>query len=223
MKILIVDDNYQIVETIADYLELEGMTADCAYHGQAALTFIENNHYDVIIMDIMMPKIDGIAAVQKIRNELYCGTPILFLTAKDTLEDKVAAFKAGGDDYLLKPFAMEELCLRLYALANRGPRQDIGILKYADIIMNNCSDEVSRDGKTIKLSRIQFKILKVLLHHAPNIVSRQQVIDTIWGEDSPSSDALRSHIYGLRNAIDKGFTTSRLETIHGQGYRIKTT
>ncbi len=119
MKILIVDDNHQIVETIADYLELEGMTVDCAYHGQAALTFVENNHYDVIIMDIMMPKIDGIAAVQKIRNEIYCGTPILFLTAKDTLEDKVAAFKAGGDDYLLKPFAMEELCLRLYALANR--------------------------------------------------------------------------------------------------------
>ncbi|PSV13619.1 response regulator transcription factor [Photobacterium leiognathi] len=221
MKILIVDDNYQIVETISDYLELENNIVDCAYHGEGALKLIEDNHYDVIIMDIMMPKIDGISAVEKIRADLLCGTPILFLSAKDTLDDKIAAFKAGGDDYLLKPFAMEELCLRIQALANRGQRQDIGILSFADIHINNQTDEVRRDDQVIKLSRIQLKILKLLIRQAPNIVTRQQIMETIWGDESPCSDALRSHIYGLRNAIDKGFSESRLETIHGQGYRIK--
>ncbi|WP_318482856.1 response regulator transcription factor [Photobacterium leiognathi] len=221
MKILIVDDNYQIVETISDYLELENNIVDCAYHGEGALKLIEENHYDVIIMDIMMPKIDGISAVEKIRADLLCGTPILFLSAKDTLDDKIAAFKAGGDDYLLKPFAMEELCLRIQALANRGQRKDIGILSFADIQINNQTDEVRRDDQVIKLSRIQLKILKLLIRQAPNIVTRQQIMETIWGDESPCSDALRSHIYGLRNAIDKGFSESRLETIHGQGYRIK--
>ncbi|BAX52650.1 TPA: response regulator transcription factor [Photobacterium damselae] len=221
MKVLIVDDNHNIAETIADYLELEGMTIDCAYHGEAALNLVKENHYDVIIMDIMMPKLDGINAVKKLREEQFCNTPILFLTAKDQLEDKIAAFKAGGDDYLLKPFAMEELCLRLYALSNRGPRQDIGELKFADITINTRTDEVKRAETEIKLSRIQLKILKLLMRQAPSIVSRQEVIESIWGDETPSSDALRSHIYGLRNALDKGFETSRLETIHGQGYRIK--
>ncbi|WP_318446158.1 response regulator transcription factor [Photobacterium leiognathi] len=221
MKILIVDDNYQIVETISDYLELENNIVDCAYHGEGALKLIEDNHYDVIIMDIMMPKIDGISAVEKIRADLLCGTPILFLSAKDTLDDKIAAFKAGGDDYLLKPFAMEELCLRIQALANRGQRKDIGILSFTDIQINNQTDEVRRDDQVIKLSRIQLKILKLLIRQAPNIVTRQQIMENIWGDESPCSDALRSHIYGLRNAIDKGFSESRLETIHGQGYRIK--
>ncbi|HAS8320630.1 TPA: response regulator transcription factor [Vibrio vulnificus] len=221
MKILLVDDNHNVAETIADYLELEGIIIDCAYYGEAALRLIETNHYDVIVMDIMMPKLDGISTVKKLREDYLCGTPILFLTAKQGLDDKIAAFTAGGDDYLLKPFAMQELSLRLHALANRGPRQDIGVLKFADITLDVKTEQVERQGQLIKLSRIQTRILTLLMKRAPAIVSRVEVIESVWGDEPPGSDALRSHIYGLRTALDKGFSESRLETIHGQGYRLK--
>ncbi|NRD74363.1 response regulator transcription factor [Shewanella sp. VB17] len=221
MKVLIVEDNHNVSETIADYLELEGVVIDCAYHGESAIKLVSDNYYDVIIMDIMMPKLDGISTVKKLRQELFCPTPILFLTAKDHLDDKVAAFNAGGDDYLLKPFAMQELSLRLHALSNRGPRRDVGLLSYADIVIDTSTDKVSREGLAIKLSRTQFKILSLLLKNAPTIVSRKEITQVLWGDESPDSDSLRSHVYGLRTALDRGFTESRLETLHGQGYRIK--
>lgn len=221
MKVLIVDDNHHVVETIADYLEIMGVAIDCAYHGEAAFQMVRDNYYDVIIMDVMMPKLDGILTVQKLRSQLYCQTPILFLTAKDSLDDKMAAFNAGGDDYLLKPFAMEELFMRLKALSVRGLRLDTGKLQFVDIEFDTQTETVTRAGIPIKLSRIQLQILKVLLQNTSTIVSRQQIIESIWGEDEPNSDSLRSHIYGLRMALDKGFEDSRLETVHGQGYRLK--
>ena len=221
MKILIVEDNPQIIETISDYLSLEDITVDCAYHGEGAITLLKTQQYDVIVMDIMMPKQDGISTASYLRTQAHCNTPILFLTAKDTLEDKVAAFSAGGDDYLVKPFALQELYLRIQALANRGPRQDIGEICFADIIINTQTQVVTRDSHPIKLSRIQFLILQALVKKAPTIISKQELIDTVWGDEPPSSDALRSHVYGVRNAIDKHFSTSRLETIHGKGYRLK--
>lgn len=220
MKVLIVDDSHDIVETIMDYLELEGITADCAYNGQSAINLLAEQHYDVIVMDIMMPKLDGLNTVKKLREEVYCSTPILFLTAKDTLQDKIAAFTSGGDDFLNKPFAMEELCLRLHSLANRGPRLDVGMLRFADISLNLQTQQATRAGQAIKLSKIQLTLLKVLLKHAPAIVSKEVLIEAVWGEDAPSSDSLRSHIYGLRSALDKHFTKTRLETIHGQGYKL---
>ncbi|MCK6264241.1 response regulator transcription factor [Vibrio sp. ZSDE26] len=221
MKVLVVEDNQQIAETISDYLELEGFTIDCCYHGEAALSLASEHKYDVIIMDIMMPKLDGILTTSKLRKEFYCGTPILFLTAKDALEDKISAFKAGGDDYLVKPFAMEELVIRLIALSHRGERNDIGLLTFDDITINTESKQAFRKNKPIKLTQIQYKILTILIQKAPNLVSRSEVIHHVWGEEIPSSDALRSHVYGLRLALDKGFEQSRLETVHGQGYRIK--
>ncbi|KMV32100.1 response regulator transcription factor [Photobacterium swingsii] len=221
MKVLIVEDNPQIIETISDYLSLDGATVDCAYHGEGAISLLEHEQYDVIVMDIMMPKLNGIHTVEYLRQELRCDIPILFLTAKNNLSDKIAAFQAGGDDYLVKPFALEELHLRLQALANRGPRQDIGILKFADISIDPRTEQVTRANSHIKLSRIQFLILQVLMKKAPALISKQELITAVWGENAPSSDALRSHVYGLRNAIDKDFPYSRLETIHGKGYRLK--
>ena len=221
MKVLIVEDNHHVAETIADYLELVGIDIDCAYHGVAAIEILKKESFDVIIMDIMMPKLDGISTVETLRNDHACSTPILFLTAKDTLEDKIHAFSVGGDDYLVKPFAMEELHMRLLALSNRGRRTDIGKLTFEDMEMDIKASTLYRQEKLIKLAPIQLKIIALLMKKAPDIVSKTELIDHVWGDESPSSDALRSHLYTIRNAVDKGFDTPRLETIHGKGYRLK--
>ncbi|MBR7888461.1 response regulator transcription factor [Marinomonas sp. A79] len=223
MKILIVEDNRQIMETLCDILELKGHIVDCAWNGEAAVTLIQQGiFFDVIIMDIMMPKLDGIQTVQQMRQEHHLNTPILFLTARDSLLDKTAAFEAGGDDYLVKPFAMEELILRLDALSKRGPRHQDNILSVGDLQLNIENRHVKRSNEAVKLSSIQFQILTLLMKRYPAIVSRQQLFDSIWQGDEPDSDALRSHIYALRNSIDKGFEKKMLETVHGQGYRLVT-
>ncbi|HEA3199703.1 TPA: response regulator transcription factor [Aeromonas veronii] len=219
MKILVVEDNPQVAETIMDYLELAGHRLDCAYHGQAALQLLEEQRFDVIIMDVMMPRLDGLRTVTRLR-EQGIATPVLFLTARDSLEDKLAGFKAGGDDYLVKPFAMEELEVRLQALSLRGPRGDVGAISFGDLTVDVASGRATRAGEPLKLGKIPFQILTLLARRAPAIVSRQELLDTIWGDEEPDSDALRSHIYALRNVLDKPFPTPMLETLHGQGYRL---
>ena len=135
MKILVVEDSPQVAETVMDYLELAGHRVDCAYHGQAALQLLAEQRFDVIIMDVMMPRLDGLRTVERLRSD-GIATPVLFLTARDSLDDKLAGFKAGGDDYLVKPFAMEELEVRLQALALRGPRSDMGALAFGELPMS---------------------------------------------------------------------------------------
>lgn len=219
MKILVVEDNPQVAETIMDYLELAGHRLDCAYHGQAALQLLAEQRFDVIIMDVMMPRLDGLRTVERLRAD-GISTPVLFLTARDSLDDKLAGFRAGGDDYLVKPFAMEELEVRLQALALRGPRGDVGTLSFGELEVDPASGRASRAGVELRLGKIPFRILSLLVKRAPQLVSRQELLDTVWGDEEPDSDALRSHIYALRNALDKPFETPMLETLHGQGYRL---
>lgn len=220
MKILVVEDNQQIMETLCDFLELKGHQLDCAYHGEAALVMLQQQRFDIIVMDIMMPKLNGIQTVSRLRQQYHINTPILFLTARDTLDDKLAAFAAGGDDYLVKPFAMEELLVRLEALAKRGLRQDINLLQVGELHFDLATHHAVRAGNVLKLSKIQSEILKLLMSHYPAMVSREQLFDAVWQGEAPDSDVLRSHIYALRNALDKGFTKPMLETVHGQGYRL---
>lgn len=219
MKILVVEDNPQVAETIMDYLELAGHRLDCAYHGQAALQLLAEQRFDVIIMDVMMPRLDGLRTVERLRAD-GISTPVLFLTARDSLDDKLAGFRAGGDDYLVKPFAMEELEVRLQALALRGPRGGVGTLSFGELEVDPASGRASRAGVELRLGKIPFQILCLLVKRAPQLVSRQELLDTVWGDEEPDSDALRSHIYALRNALDKPFETPMLETLHGQGYRL---
>ena len=220
MKILLVDDSFQISETIADYLELRNCIVDFAYNGQDALSIIEEQSFDVVVMDIMMPKMDGISAVKKIRSELNKTVPIIYLSAKDKLEDRLEGFDSGADDYLVKPFSLEELYARITALYNRTNKTVSAIVTFKDIQIDTEQKQVSLGSNQLKLPPIQYKILLLLIKKAPNLVTKSDIIEHIWGDSEPNSDALRSHMYGVRNAISKQDSQTQLETVFGKGFKL---
>jgi DNA-binding response OmpR family regulator len=219
IRILIVEDNPDIAENIADYLEGRGHTLDFAMDGIGGLHLAITQEYDAIVLDIMLPKMDGLTFCRKLRKEGGKQTPVLMLTARDTLDDKLEGFDAGADDYLVKPFALEELAARLGALVRRSeviPQQ----LCVADLVFDTGKMKVCRAGKEIKLNRVCLKILQILMQSYPNAVKRAELEQALWGDMPPGSDALRSHIYALRHAVDKPFETALIQTIHGLGYRL---
>lgn len=220
MRVLLVEDNQFLAGNIGDFMSLQEISVDYAQNGKQCLGLVKENEYDVIVLDVMMPGADGFETCRALREEVLCQTPIIFLTAKVELEHKLEGFEAGGDDYLTKPFEMEELLMRLKALTSRGSRADIGVLQFGDIRLDMNTGSVTRAGDAVKVNQVQFSVLKVLLQQAPNIVSRQQLEYEIWGEDTPDSDVLRTHIYRLRNLLDKPYEHAYLETVHGKGFRL---
>ena len=220
LRLLIVEDNPDIAENIADYLESKGHILDFAMDGIGGLHLALTQDYDVIVLDIMLPGMDGLTFCRELREKGEKQTPVLMLTARDTLADKLKGFDAGADDYLVKPFAMQELDARLEALAKRYNRVQKSCLAVADLELDTGRMEVKRAGKTIELNKTCLKILTILFKAYPNVVSRKELELALWGDMLPGSDALRSHIYTLRNAIDKPFNNPLLETVHGIGYRL---
>lgn len=220
MRILVVDDNRDIASSIVDYVELQGHIADYADNGDAMIELVKKNPYDVIFLDVMMPGKSGFEACKILRETLSCNTPVLFLTARDTLEDKLEGFVAGADDYLVKPFAMEELMARSTALASRGGRLDIGETNILDLRINHQTHEVFRQGKPVQLNRMQYKILCLLIRHYPSVVSKDAIECEIWNDELPDSDVLKSQIYQLRNQIDKPFAGTLIQNVHGVGFKI---
>lgn len=219
LRILVVEDHIDIAENIADYLEGRGHILDFAMDGIGGLHLALTQDYDAIVLDIMLPKMDGLTFCRKLRKEGGKQTPVLMLTARDTLDDKLEGFDAGADDYLVKPFALEELSARLGALVRRSestPQQ----ICVADLEFDMGKMKVCRAGKEIKLNRVCLKILQILMQSYPNAVKRAELEQALWGDLPPGSDALRSHIYALRHAIDKPFETALIQTIHGLGYRL---
>ncbi len=220
LRLLIVEDNPDIAENIADYLEAQGNILDFAMDGIGGLHLALTQDYDVIVLDIMLPGMDGLTFCRELREKGERRTPVLMLTARDTLADKLKGFDAGADDYLVKPFAMQELDARLEALAKRYESVQKARSVIADLELDTGRMEVKRAGKTIELNRTCLKILTILIKAYPNVVSRKELEYALWGDMLPGSDALRSHIYALRNAIDKPFKNPLLETVHGIGYRL---
>lgn len=220
MKLLLLEDNIQLAESLGEYLEGMGCAVDYAYTAKSCINLVENNPYDALILDITMPGMNGLDACKVIRQQLQVATPLLFLTARDTLEDKLIGFDAGCDDYLVKPFAPQELFVRLKAQEARGPRRDIGIQTVGDLQINHPLRAVIRAGNTIVLAETQFTILKLLINATPNLVSKEAIEAAIWGNDPPQSDALRTHLYRLRNLLDKPFDKPMIATVHGKGYRL---
>ena len=219
-RLLVVEDNLDIAENIGDYFEARGEILDFAMDGIGGLHLALTNAYDVIILDIMLPGMDGLTFCRKLRKEAGKQTPVLMLTARDTLNDKLEGFEAGADDYLVKPFALEELAARVTALSKRGRPVSRTILRVADLELDVGRMKTQRAGRPIKLNRACLQILTLLMEAYPNVTSRDEIENALWGEMPPGSDALRSHIYALRQAIDKPFAYSLLQTVHGVGYRL---
>jgi DNA-binding response OmpR family regulator len=220
LRILVVEDNADIAENIGDYLEQQGHILDFAMDGIGGLHLAVTHDFDVVVLDIMLPGMDGLTFCRKLRKEASIKTPVLMLTARDTLSDKLEGFDAGADDYLVKPFALEELAARIGVLARRSSQILPSRLCLADLEVDIGKMQVQRAERKIELNRACLKILIMLLKAHPNVVTRKELEQALWGDEPPDSDALRSHIYKLRSAIDRPFKHALLETVHGVGYRL---
>ena len=221
MRILVIEDQPEILQNIADYLELKGYLVDCAYDGLGGLHLALTQPFDLIILDLMLPGMDGITLCQRLRQEARLQTPIIMLTARDSVEDKLTGFQAGADDYLVKPFSLPELHARVEAVLRRGQAGMQNLLEIGDLSYDMNSLTVTRQGKAIKLSPIGLKLLEKLMKSSPHVVRREVLEELLWGEALPGSDSLRSHIHTLRQAIDKPFTSHLLHTVHGIGFCLK--
>jgi DNA-binding response OmpR family regulator len=222
--ILLIEDHHDIAAMVCDHLEDSGYEVDYAADGVTGLHLAVTGEFDAIILDLMLPGMDGLDICRKYRGEAGGSKPILMLTARDTLEDKVAGLDAGADDYLVKPFEMEELDARLRALLRRAggdlaPR----LLRVADLEFDTGTLEVRRARHSITLTPIGMKLLETLMKASPRVVSRRELERAVWGDIVPDSDALRSHLYNLRKAIDKPFETTLLHNVPGMGYRLAAT
>ncbi len=220
MRILVVEDNRDILANLADYLSLKGYTVDCAQDGLSGLHLAATEHYDLIVLDVMLPGIDGYALCRRLREDARRDTPVIMLTARDQLDDRLQGFRSGADDYLVKPFALSELSARIEAVLRRaqgGGRRELSV---ADLSYDLDTLEVKRAGKSLKLNPIGLKLLAVLMQKSPHVVRRDALEEAVWGDDCPDSDSLRSHVHQLRQVIDKPFSVALLHTVHGVGYRL---
>lgn len=220
MRILVVEDNRDILANVVDYLELKGYTVDCAQDGLTGLHLAARESYDLIVLDVMLPGLDGLQLCQRLRNDARLVTPIIMLTARDTLDDRLQGFDAGADDYLVKPFALSELVARMEAVLRRSRGQRSQCLQVGDLRYDPDTLEVQRSGRSLKLNPTGLKLLAELMRRSPAVVRRQVLEEAVWGDDCPDSDSLRSHIHQLRQVIDKPFDRPLLHTVHGVGYAL---
>lgn len=220
MRILLVEDNKDIAASVSEYLEMKGMVCDFAYDGLTGLNQAVLHEYDLYILDVSMPGISGLQLCRTLREDKQDTRPIIFLTARDTLQDKLAGFDSGADDYLVKPFELQELYVRIQAIAKRYQGQNKRMLTLGDLAVNIDTEEVVRDNSVISLTPNNYKMLLLLIKNSPNVVTRQQLEYELWGDASPDSDSLRSHIYKLRQKIDKPFAVQLIHTVQGRGLRM---
>jgi len=222
LSVLLVEDHRQLAQTVVEFLEQEGALVDYASDTTLARTLVQEHHYDILVLDVMLPGEDGYSFCQYLRKELALDTPVIFMTARDQLDDKLEGFARGGDDYIVKPFALPELVARVQALVRRERREVApNLLTVADLQLDPARQEVRRGGQLLKLSPTAFRILRILMRESPKVVSREQLEHELWGDLVPDSDALRSHLYNLRKAVDKPFEHALLETLPGVGFSIR--
>ena len=219
--ILLVEDNRSLSEVVGEFFENKGFGVDYAGDGIDGYRLATGNSYDVIVLDLNLPRMDGLQVCRKLRTEAKISTPVLMLTARDAVTDKVLGLEAGADDYLIKPFAIQELEARIRALIRRERRQvSSEVYKVADLVLDTGSLRATRGGRDLVLSPIALRLLGILMRESPRVVSRRDIEREIWGDELPESDTLRSHLYNLRKAIDRDFGKQLLHTVQTAGYRI---
>ena len=220
LYILLVEDQLNIVRNIADYMEAKGHVFDFANQGQQGLDLALENHYDLIILDLNLPVLDGLDVCRQLREKSSWHIPILMLTARDSIEDKVSGFTVGADDYLTKPFSLQELEVRCIALSRRYLLQTNNTITLGPLLLDRKRKQIKRDGQLLNLHTMGFRILTVLIEAYPQVVSRSQLSQKLWGDEPTESDAMRSHIYQLRGVLDKPFAFPLLKTVHGVGFSL---
>ncbi len=224
MKALIIEDDLKILEVLNLGLKTEGFEVDQAMDGNSAWTKLKNNTYDIIILDVMLPEIDGLTLLGKIREEKI-KTPVLILSAKISLEDRVAGLQLGGDDYLVKPFAFAELLARVQALLRRSitPTQpEENRLSYSDLVMDLEKREVFRQGKKISLQVKEFSLLDYFMRNPEKVITKSLILEKVWGYDfDPQTNVVDVLVCRLRNKVDKDFTDKLIQTHRGVGYVLR--
>ncbi len=221
MRLLVIEDNHSLVANLFDYFEARGCTLDAAPDGVTGLHLARNEAYDAIVLDWMLPRMDGPEVLRRLREEHDSAVPVIMLTARDELPDKIAGFRAGADDYLTKPFALPELEVRLEALMARAHgRQRRRVLEVDDLRFDLSTLEVTRAGQSLHLYPACRKLLETLMQASPAAVTRQQLEHALWGDDPPDGDMLRSHVYELRLSVDGPFPVKLIQTLPRVGYRL---
>jgi hypothetical protein len=216
-----VEDHYELAATVCEFLEQHGFVVDHARNLDAARNFLKTHPYHLLLLDINLPDGSGYDLCEWLRIDQGKDIPILMLTARDTLDDKLKGFSAGTDDYLVKPFDFNELVMRVRALIKRSLGEvSSSKIQIHDLILDSATQTITRAGQLIELPRIQFKLLKILMRNSPKVISKQEIIIELWGDEEPESDALRSHIYNLRKMIDKPFQEKLIHTISGVGLKV---
>jgi len=223
MRVLIIEDEHKIANSIKKGLEQESWAVDLAFDGEQGFDLAASEEYDVIVLDLMLSKMDGMEICQKLRKEENNHTPILMLTAKEQIDDKVNGLNAGADDYLTKPFAFTELLARIRALSRRPKDQLNSLLQIKDLSLNSLTYEVKRDDKKIKLSKKEYALLEYLLRHKQKVLTKDQIINHVWDYEADIlPNTVEVYIGYLRNKIDKPFKNKKplIKTIRGFGYKI---
>lgn len=222
MKILVIEDDAETAEYVVRGLEQEGHVVDRATTGQDGLFLAGTEPYDLMIVDRMLPGLDGLAIVKTIRSASI-QTPVLFLTTRSSIEDRVAGLDAGGDDYLVKPFAFAELVARVTALGRRPRSTALGTtLEVGDLELDQAGRMVKRSGKLIGLQPREYRLLEYLMQHAGQVVTRTMLLEHVWDFNfDPHTNVVEMHISRLRSKIDKGFGSALIHTVRGAGYCIR--
>lgn len=219
ISILLIEDDLDLAQSLIDHLQLDGIVCDYASNGEQGLILARENEYDVLVLDVMLPELDGYGVCSALRQD-GVDTPVLMLTALDGIEDKVSGFNAGTDDYLAKPFFMEELMLRIKALAKRRSGQ-VQKMTVGELSIDTSVRKAWRDGQELELTPKEWALLLCLVEESPKPVLREKLIRVVWGEDIPDSNSLNVYMHKLRQKLDKGYAHKLIHTITGVGFALR--